>query len=175
MNLAYRTLISFLSFNIGWWVCAVGASYGYPWAGPALTPLLLGLHLYLSPTPRGEALFIASCGGAGFLFDTLLLRAGLFTTIPDAQWAPAWIVAMWMLLGLTYESMLMVRKTPRLLFLMGAISGPMSYFAGEALNILSYTRPLWLSLPVHGLIWGALTIMLFIFRDWSLRVTVRRN
>jgi hypothetical protein len=171
MNYAARTMLSFFSFNMGWWACALGTSHSLPWLGPALLPLFLGLHLYYSPVPKGEFLFLAILGVLGFAIDSILLRLGLFTLVPLSLYAPLWLVAMWILLGQTYESMLMMRKNKYLLCLSGGLSGPLSYYCFEALGILSYARPLWLMLTLHGMLWAVLTPVLFLVRDSTLHLT----
>jgi len=170
MNYAARSLLSFFSFNIGWWACALGASHGWPWLGPVVLPLFVGVHLYFSPGRKGEALFLAALGVIGFSIDTVLIRLGLFAITPPTHWAPAWLVAMWILLGQTYESMLMMRQNKYLLALSGAFSGPLSYYCFEALSLLRYVRPLWLSVAFHACFWAILTLGLFLVRDRILRL-----
>jgi len=170
MNYAARTLMSFLSFNIGWWACALGASHDHPWLGPAVLPLFVGLHLYYSPTRKGECLFLILLGAIGFVIDTIFIHVGLFKLSPDGLLAPPWLIGTWILLGQTYESMLMMRKTPALLALSGGFSGPFAYYCFEALDILEYRRPLWISLALHAVFWAAATFALFVVRDWCLKL-----
>lgn len=167
-NFAGRSALSFISFNLGWWVCAFGAMKGYPWVGPAVLPLFVGLHLILSPTPAGELIFFVLLAAVGFILDSALINLGLFSVNGGAGMAPAWLVAMWVLMGLTYESMLSWRSKTWLLILCGAVSGPLTYVWCEAVNLLAYERPLWISVGGHALFWGALTPALFVLRDISL-------
>jgi len=171
---AGRTALSFLSFNLGWWACAFGAMKGYPWVGPALLPLWVGLHLYLSPTPLGELLFFLILCPVGFLIDTALIKSGLFTMAGAESYAPLWLVAMWILLGLTYESMLALRQRTWLLLLSGAVYGPLTYVWCEAVHLLAYSKPMWGSLLIHGVLWAALTPVLFKLRDLSLMASLGR-
>lgn len=168
MPYAARNLLSFICFNLGWWACAIGASRGWPWFGPALLPLWMGLHLYYAPVRKGEALFLVLIGTLGFVIDTAFLHLGLFTLASKSLFAPAWLVTMWILLGQNFESMLMMRRNRWLLALSGAISGPLSYYCGEAVNVLHYARPLWMTLSAHAVFWALLMPMLFKLRDYSL-------
>jgi len=172
LNYAGRTLLSFVSFNLGWWACALGPVYGFAWLGPVLLPVWVGLHLYVSPTPRGEALFLALLAAAGFFIDSLFLRLDVFQIGVSVQWTPPWLVSMWVLLGLTFESMLIMRRHPALIYLMGVMSGPLSYFFAEAVDVLRYAQPNWLSMGVHGLFWAGLMPLLFMLREWSIRKTL---
>ena len=168
LNFSGRSAVSFLSFNLGWWACALGANYGYPWLGPALLPLWVGVHLALSPTPCGELLFFILLAGIGFVVDSAFIKLELFTVADTTAWAPLWLVSMWILMGLTYESILSWRRYTWLLLLSGAVTGPLTYVWCEAVELLTYARPVWLAVGVHGLIWGALTPLLFRVRDFSL-------
>jgi hypothetical protein len=105
-----RSAISFVSFNLGWWACALGSKHGYPWLGPALLPIWVALHLRLSPTPKGEGVFLVALTALGFLIDTALIKLELFTVNPVSMLAPLWLVSMWTLLGLTFEGMLVWRQ-----------------------------------------------------------------
>lgn len=168
INYAARTLLSFATFNVGWWGCALGASRGWPWLGPAMLPILAGLHLYFAPVAKGEAVFLVALGFIGFAIDTAFLHAGLFSVNAFTGVAPMWLISMWILLGMTFESMLMMRRNRWLMLLSGAMSGPLSYYCCEAVHVLHYARPLWVSLPLHAAVWALLLPVLFRVRDYAL-------
>lgn len=172
LNFAGRTLLSFVTFYLGWWACALGASYGYPWIGPLLVPIWVALHIYFSPTRLGEFYFCIAIAAAGFFIDTILIWLNVFTIEPVTDLAPVWLVGMWVLWGLSFESMLMLRSRFWMMFVMGAISGPLTYYACEALNILFFVRPLWMSVGIHGLLWGLLIPGLFLVRDLCMRLAL---
>ncbi len=167
IKFAGRAGLSFFSYYIGWWACAFGVSYGYPWVGPALLPVGVALHLYFSPTRWGELLFFAILAVVGFAVDSALIQTGLFA-VGLETWAPLWLVSMWILLGFTFESMLPWRQKTWVFLLIGAISGPLTYIWCDAIKIVEYARPLWAAILVHALIWMVLTPVLFTIRDWSL-------
>jgi hypothetical protein len=150
LNLAGRTILSFATFYIGWWACALGASHGHPWIGPTLIPLWVGLHLLFSPTRAGEFLFVAATAAIGFLIDTACIQIGIFRVEPVMAFTPLWLVSMWILWAITFESMLMLRQNLFLLVLVGGISGPVTYFTGKSLNIIHFGQPIWLTLGLHG-------------------------
>lgn len=175
MSYAGRTLLSFVSFNLGWWACALGPKYGYAWAGPVTMPLWIGLHLYYSPTRLGEALFLFALAPLGFLVDSGLIYAGIFHIQPTVSFSPLWLVCMWILLGITFESMLTMRRSLILVCLMGVLSGPLSYTFAQAVDILIYADPDWLSMGLHGVLWAAMMPMLFALRDQCLRWSLHRK
>lgn len=169
LNRNNRNVLSFVTFNVGWWLCALGAKYGLPWLGPLATLGIVVVHLRVFPNPRGEAIFIGLMTIIGSTIDTFLLQAGLFELSDQSRVSPPWLIAMWTLFSLTMESMEPLRRNFWLLLLSGAISGPLSYFAGEAMGRLLYARPLWITLVLHGIIWAALMPTLFWLRDLSLK------
>lgn len=174
LNPAGRTLLNFVTFYVGWWACALGASYGYTWVGPTLIPVWVGLHLIFSPTRKGELLFIVAMAGLGFLIDTICIQTGLFRIEPAMPVAPLWLVAMWVLWAITFESMVLLRQHLALLILTGAISGPITYFAGKSLNIIHFGQPYWLTIGLHGILWGTILPLLFNVRDCCLRLVSER-
>ena len=175
MNYAGRSLLSFLSFNIGWWACALGPRYQMDWVGPLCMPLWLIPHFYFSPTKLGGGAFLLALGALGFAIDSALIHAGIFYVTPQQNFAPLWLVCMWVLLGLTFESMLVMRRSVWLVMLMGVLSGPLSYLFAQAVNILNYHKPYWITMGAHGLLWAALMPFLFTVREWMIRWGLRRR
>lgn len=173
LNYSSRSLLSFVTFNLGWWVCALGPRYGMSWIGPLTMPIWLGLHIYFSPTKWGEALFLITLGLLGFVIDTFLIHTGIFYIIPNSLFAPPWLICMWMLLGMTFESMLVMRKNVLMMCLMGVLSGPLSYIFAQAVDILRYSNPQWISMSIHGLLWAAMMPLLFSLRDTVLEWTIQ--
>lgn len=164
-----RSLLNFASFNLGWWACAIGPRYDMAWLGPSTMPLWIGLHIYFSPTKLGEVIFLSLLAALGFLIDSGLIVAGIFKIVPEVPFTPAWLVCMWILLGLTFESMLVMRRSLWLVALMGVLSGPLSYLFAQAVNILTYMEPAWLTMSLHGALWAVLMPILFWLRDNSIR------
>ncbi len=168
-----RSILSFVSFNLGWWACAFGPKWEMDWLAPLSLVFFVGLHLYFSPTRFGELFFFIGLAIFGFAFDSLMLFAGVFKIIPDQMFAPLWLVCMWVLLGLTFESMLVMRRSRWLTCAAGIMSGPLSYLFAQAVDILAYREPDWLAMIVHGLIWAALMPFLFAMRDSMIRLGLR--
>jgi hypothetical protein len=157
--------MSLVLFYFGWWACAIGAIKGIPWLGPALIPVAVGLHLLLSPLRAGEIRFVILLAFAGTLIDTVLINLHLFTITSGERFAPQWLLAMWVLLGITYESMLGMRRNPWLLRIVGGLTGPLTYVWCEGVDLLEYGRPVWLTISIHGLLWAGLTPTIFQLRD----------
>jgi hypothetical protein len=169
-----RTALSLLLFYLGWWACALGAKHGMPWLGPALIPAIVGLHLWFCPVRAGEFRFVLILAFAGFLVDTALIKLGLFKINGGETWAPQWLLAMWILLGITFEGMLGMRRRLWLLLMVGGLTGPLTYVWCEGVDLLRYARPLWLTIPAHAVMWAAITPLIFRLRDLCLEHALSR-
>jgi hypothetical protein len=170
INKNQRSLLAFISFNLGWWVCMIGAKFGWPLAGPIYCVFALSLHLWVFPNPRAELAFVLIMTLIGSILDSALMYFGLFQFRPIAlDMAPPWLIAMWALFAMTMETSNRLRGRIWLLMLMSAVTAPLSYFAGEILDKILYARPLWMSLGIHGLIWAFLMPGLYEIRDWCHR------
>jgi len=157
-------------FHLGWLGCVAGAGRGLYWLGPALGLALVARHIASASERRAEVRLIALAMALGVVADSAL-AALHFVTYAGASWppfAPAWIVVLWALFATTLRHALgFLHGRWALAALLGSVSGPLSYLAGERLGAVS--------LGVHGLpalavAWGlALPILLWASQSRTLR------
>lgn len=138
---------NFLLFQAGWFACVLGAAQGFPWIGAAATVAIVGWHVLRARQPRQELMLVVSVMILGTLWDSLLVKLGwIFYTSGTliAGAAPYWIVALWALFA-TSLNLSMRWLKQRLLWaaLLGAISGPLSYWAAERLGAAQFVEPLY--------------------------------
>jgi hypothetical protein len=160
-----KGLINYLGLQLGWLACAWGAGNGYPWLGPVVVALHIGIHIYWSEKRQQEAVFIFSVTILGIFVDSLQKVTGLVDYAADFQsvpWlAPAWIVAMWALFATAINSSLQwLNNRYGLAFLLGAIFGPLSYRAGAAFGAATFPFGETISLIILALIWGTVMPLL---------------
>lgn len=139
-------LINILGFKVGWLSSVVGAAQDMPWLGPAVLIAVLAVHLRQAERPDLEFGLVVACGVVGAWFDSILAATG-WVSYPSGQFdpnvAPYWIVAMWMLFATTLNrSMSWLKGRLPLAAAMGAIAGPMSYYAGSRLGGIVFESPL---------------------------------
>jgi hypothetical protein len=139
-------LINILGFKVGWLSSVLGAARDMPWLGPAVLVAVLIVHLRQAKRPDLELGLVVACGVIGAWFDSILAATG-WVSYPSGQFdpnfAPYWIVAMWMLFATTLNrSMSWLKGRLTLAAAMGAIAGPMSYFAGNRLGGIVFESPL---------------------------------
>jgi hypothetical protein len=150
-------LANALLFQLGWFACVLGGANARPWLGTALVSVLIVVHLGWVRHPKPELLLILLTGLLGALLDSTLVAMGLLefpsgTLLPST--APHWIIAMWMLFATTLNVSLRWLKGRWLLAgLLGAIAGPLAYYAGAKLGGVSFPAQPALSLLALAMIW----------------------
>jgi hypothetical protein len=152
-----KTILNVLSYYVGWFACIVGTGQGHPLLGPVVVAGLLGLHLWLTTNALQEARFLVTIGLLGSALDSIVAGLGLYSfTGTLVPWVcPPWITALWMLFGSTlHVSLSWLTGRPLMAFVLGVISGPLSYYAGARFGALAFPSDLMLSLVLLALVWG---------------------
>lgn len=153
----YRVLINAVGFQAGWWLSVLGVMVGLPMLGPVYMLLFLGMH-YMFFASKQEFYLILLAGVVGTVMDSLYTRSGMLSYGGGYEhiWlAPLWITTMWLGFTATLNHALdWLRERPLLGFLAGAIFGPLSYYSGQKLGVISFH---WSAAPatlVLALVWG---------------------
>lgn len=151
-----RLLANLLGFEVGWLACVLGDSL----LGGAVVAVILGAHLRWQAWP-GEWRWLVGFTLLGLAVDGGLARVGGFDfgAMPLVLGLlPAWLWLLWPLFAtLLHHSLAWLWTRPLLAILGGAVSGPLSYYAGAELADVSLAP--WL-LPAQSLIWGGLCLWL---------------
>lgn len=148
-----------LSFGIGWFACVVGAANGTPSYGIAVAAMLLALNILVAEDPVHEARVIAAVGAIGFVLDTVLAFFGVFVFDPrtsNPSWlCPLWLVALWMMFGSTLTASLAWLATRRAVAaIIGAIAGPLSYFAAAKMGGLAIPERVAPRVAILAIVWA---------------------
>lgn len=152
-------LINFLLFQLGWFACVLGGAYGLPWTGTGIALAIVVVHLARVPRPKAEAQLILAAAGIGLLWDSLLVTLGWLDypsgmLLPNT--APVWIVAMWMLFATTLNSSMgWMQSYKKLSVLLGALFGPLAYYAGARLDGVILVEPM-LAMAALAVGWAVL-------------------
>ena len=150
-------LINMASFYLGWFACLLGALHNRPWLGALVMAVLLGLHLFLTEKRTQELRFILVTGLLGTGIDSLLMLSGLYTfTNHTLSWlCPIWMTALWMGFASTLNhSMRWLHGRCVLACLLGTVGGPLSYYAGVRLGVLTFIPAVAVTLPVLAVVWS---------------------
>lgn len=130
-------------YQIAWFVCILGAAYSRPWLASALVLAWVLIHISLSNSPKKEALFIFLAPCIGVVVDQILNNHG-YVLYQAHGWSnsivPIWIIALWLAFASTFSiSLRWLQHKTLLCAVLGAIAGPLAYFAAERLGAVTMT------------------------------------
>jgi hypothetical protein len=158
-----KNLINAGLFQLGWFACVLG--------GNSLWLLLAGgallAHLLWVSRSLAQVRLIAVVCVLGSTVDSLLLNAGVFAFKQPGVLIPFWLVLLWALLAITLNHCLAWTAKPLWrAILLGAIGGPLSYYAGQRLGAVQFPLGLWPTLLGLSLLWAGLFPLLSTCSRW---------
>ena len=152
-------------FQLGWFACVLGAGLGYPWLGPTVLPVVLGLNRWLSSDTPWAVRGLFRVALPGILLDTVLGTAGIlgFGANPFAPWlCPPWLLALWfMFAAMLLNTLGWLAGRDSLAALLGGIFGPFCFYAGERLGALTLGPTLLVGMAILAVAWALLLPTLF--------------
>ncbi len=154
-------LLNAVLFQLGWFACVLGGDV----IAFAVTVSILCIHKALFVDKRFEWSFIAAVALAGFIIDNSLAWLGVFTfQSPSLLLMPFWMMCIWLLFAMTLNhSLIWLKDRLWLASVLGAISGPMAYFAGSKLANVALSTPPTFSLLSISVCWAVLLPVFFVF------------
>lgn len=161
MIVRWKKLLNFVCFQAGWFACALGAAGGWPLLGAVVVGALLILQFPLVPAPRKQMFFVLTASLVGWLIDSGLACAGLFT-FPDGGMflgpCPVWMAALWANFATTLHLCLnWLRGRYWLASALGACGGPAAYYGGQRLGAVKLGGNAAVSLLVIAVEWALVT------------------
>ena len=146
-QMTFKTAISLIAFQVGWFATVLGAAHERAWLGLVVVPAILALHLFLSKDWRRELALAVAVGLLGFVVDSALVSTAVFAPIPfvwaSPPWSPPWMAMLWVNQAVALNASLAWMRGRYLLgALLGAIGGPLAYLSGAKLGAM-------LRLPSH--------------------------
>ena len=152
-------------FQLSWPACVIGAANGMLWPGAVVVGLFAFWQLHPARIDPRDPIIVATFVATGLIIDTLWVRAGIVeyaTAWPASDFTPAWLLLLWVALGLTVNHSLGVFRVRWPLFaLLATIGSPMSYTAAAGFGAVTWTAPAWLVIICVGPIWGLIVGLLF--------------
>jgi hypothetical protein len=138
-------------FQIGWFACVMGGnSY---WLLLAVAVLLVHLLWISSWAAEGKLLLWITA--LGIVLDSLLMHLGVFGFGNEGLLIPLWLIVLWPVLATTLNHCLAWTAQPWWrASLLGAVGGPMSYYAGSQLAGVQLPLGLWPSMLLLAVIWA---------------------
>lgn len=134
-------LLNLVGFQAGWLACVLGAAHGLPWVGPVVVATLFAVHLAVRPNPLAEVRLGGAAAMLGLAADLLLVSSGAIDFPAHARqgWPlPLWMPALWLNFAMTLGSSLgWLRGRYAAAASLGAVGGPVSYYAGARLGAIT--------------------------------------
>ncbi len=144
-----------------WLGCVVGGGvYGLLWTG-GLALVVLVASVSGHPCRRQDVLVAMLALPIGLVLDTLWIRLGV-VDYGGANFAPPWILLMWIGVALTINhSLVFLRDRPLLGALVVALFGPLSYVGGDKIGavVVPQLQSLWMVSLSWGLVFGLLFVV----------------
>jgi hypothetical protein len=160
---AVGLLFNLIAFQLGWFACVVGAARGWPLTGTAIAAAIVSWHIVRAARPVQELKLVLAALLIGALWDSSLVALGWIDFSSGTLLvglAPPWILALWALFATTLNlSLRWLRQRWLLAALLGAVAGPLSYWAGARLGAVQFVAP-WPALTALSLGWAVMTPLL---------------
>ncbi len=151
-------VFNYVLYELGWCACVLGAAWGHPWIGSAAGVVPIVVHIALAER-RNDALVLTLWTGAvGLAADTIQIALGTlrFDVGTVAAWLPPpWLVLVWAQFAMTFHFGLQwLKGRPLQAAIFGALGGPLAFFAGARLGVVTLHPALWPSLLSLALAWA---------------------
>lgn len=137
-------IINFVLFQLGWFACVLSSAAHQPWLGALVAVAVLAWHLARANAPRLELYLLLVAMFIGAVWDSVLVWGALLdyssgVLLPNT--APYWIVIMWALFASTLNlSLGWLKKRYFVAVVLGAVAGPLAYYAGANFGALSFVN-----------------------------------
>ncbi|MDE1165057.1 MAG: DUF2878 domain-containing protein [Pseudomonas sp.] len=155
-------LANALLFQAGWFACVIGGDSAWLLLALAVLALHVAWH--------GEARLLIEAFGLGVLLDSALMWAGVYDFRPSGMVIPLWLALLWPLFASTLRHCLAWTAEPAwLAAALGAVGGPLSYYAGSQWAGVAFPYGLWPTMFGLGLLWA----MILPGLHWVARRSVR--
>jgi hypothetical protein len=142
-----RQLANFAFFQKGWFACVLGAASGglMLGVGMGVALLVVVLHVAMAKHPAAEFELVMSAVLLGLVWETAMIQSGLLS-VPHGDlfvgMAPPWMVVMWALFATTLNvSLGWLQGRWVLTVVLGAMAGPLSYWAGVRMGAVQFVEP----------------------------------
>ncbi|KAF0861746.1 DUF2878 domain-containing protein [Pseudomonas sp. LD120] len=154
-----KQLANALLFQLGWFTCVLGGDS--PWL--LLGAMILVAHFKWIGSWADEGRMIVGITLIGITLDSFLHWLGVFQFKQVSLLIPLWLMLLWPLLGTTLRHCLAWTAHPWwVAAALGALFGPLSYYAGAQLAGVTFGYGQWPTLIGMGVLWGMLLPLLHV-------------
>lgn len=163
-------LANAVGYQTVWLISIAGAGRGSAIAGPLVASAFVVLVLAFGGKHRADLRLIPLALLAGLLIDSAWIGMGWLhysAPWPSAQFAPAWIIGIWVSFVLTLNhSFAFLKGRYGLAAVFGAVGGPLAYWgASRGLGAVHFDAPAASVLIGLGTVWTAMIPLLVRFAE----------
>lgn len=159
--------LAFLAFNsLGyyavWFALIIFPKKGQDILAILITLAYIAIHFYFSSCKKEDARLLVIIVGIGLVLDGTFGYMGLFIFNDPLPFLglPYWLLLIWIIFALLLNhSLQWLNKSPIIAILAGAIFAPLSYSAGQKLEVLTITN-LNQTLGIIAFMWALLLPLL---------------
>jgi hypothetical protein len=167
-----------VGYQLVWLISVVGAAHGSLYAGPVAAVVFASMVLGLGKQRQADLRLLPLVLAIGLLVDSGWIALGWLdysAPWPSPQFAPAWIVGIWLAFSLTLNhSMAFFKGRYALAALFGAVGGPLAYWsASHGLGAVHFDAPA--STVLSGLCVGWAAMFPLLARISEYRVAPEAN
>lgn len=161
-------IVNFVLFQLGWFACVGFGGTPYHAVGTAIVAIVVIINLRIAAQPASEMKLVAFAITLGLIWESAISYFGVvrYEYGQLATWlAPHWILALWALFATTINgSLTWLKNSWSIAVLLGAIGGPISFYAGQRLGAV--TMPDFNSaMIILAIGWGVMTPMLIAYSN----------
>lgn len=162
-------VINIILFQSAWFATVISVANSLESLAITSVLAVLGLHLYLVKDKSREVLLILIVGLIGFFVDSSLIIGNVFSasgTLGVENFAPVWLIMLWMLFAITINhSLAWLKENYTLAGVLGATFAPVAYYVGSNFEVLTFSKDYTLAgvMIVIGVTWAVVTpLMVFV-------------
>lgn len=154
-----RLASNFVLFEVAWFAAISGGANGLGWAGPVAAGVVIAVHLaMMRAVAAREIAIIGGITALGLAVEALFMQSGALTyagTAAGQVLPPIWIVALWAGFGtLPSASLAWLDGRWTLQAILGAVFGPLTYYAGAQMGAASLGTPLAYTIVILAVGWA---------------------
>ena len=152
-----KKLISIVLLYVSWYVTVAGAAQGLTYPGLLINGFIAIRYLYDKQFRSSEMIFLLVTSVIGSLFDCINPYFGFvsFEAVSKVGMYPVWLISLWVAFNTSYADLFSWLKGKVILAaVIGAVGGPLSFYAGSSLGALHFPDGAMMPLIVNGIEWG---------------------